>query len=256
MLAQPDDSIQLQAAANKVFAMVLQGQTALHLACSKTVVDQLLQYGARIDAEDAQGDISLFYALHSHVKHEGKEELRLRVIEALLKAGLDVNQQSREGSSSLHLATMSGDARLVALLLRNGAQVDAVDKHGHTPLMLAALCSTPELVHQLLGAGADVSIKDTEGSTALHAAATNVQMDYAAKGGSLPPEWWGQGCDETVEALVLHGADVNAENVKGRTPLHCAVWTSIKRVSILLQQGAKVNAKDAKERIPMIHPQM
>lgn len=53
-----------------------------------------------------------------------------------------------------------------------------------------------------------------QGSTALHAAATNVQMDYAAKGGSLPPEWWGQGCDETVEALVLHGADVNAENVK------------------------------------------
>lgn len=69
MLAQPDDSIQLQAAANKVFAMVLQGQTALHLACSKTVVDQLLQYGARIDAEDAQ--VSCLYtgcrvSLHIH----------------------------------------------------------------------------------------------------------------------------------------------------------------------------------------------
>lgn len=36
--------------------------------------------------------------------------------------------------------------------------------------------------------------------------------------------------------------------LQGRTPLHCAVWTSIKRVSILLQQGAKVNAKDAKVR--------
>lgn len=38
---------------------------------------------------------------------------------------------------------------------------------------------------------------------------------------------------------------MTAGHLQGHTPLHIAVWTSIDRVSILLQHGAKVNVQDS-----------
>jgi ankyrin repeat protein len=55
--------------------------------------------------------------------------------------------------------------------------------------------------------------------------------------------------DTSVEVLIQHGAEVNARNDWGQTPLLLAVDAEdVYLVKVLLERGAKVNVKD-KNRI-------
>jgi ankyrin repeat protein/mono/diheme cytochrome c family protein len=72
---------------------------------------------------------------------------------------------------------------------------------------------------------------DVGGSTALHHAA-------------------GFGPIENLQLLVDKGADVNAKNRRGSTPLHWAIHDEAK-VRLLLSKGANVNAKQAIGRTPL-----
>jgi ankyrin repeat protein len=69
------------------------------------------------------------------------------------------------------------------------------------------------------------SKEDTWGKTPLH---------YAAM----------RGHKDVVELLLANGADVNAEDNFGETPLHCAADGNKDLVALLLSKGANVNATD------------
>ena len=96
-----------------------------------------------------------------------------------------------------------------------------------------------EAVKQHIAAGTDVNAKQNSmmgrGMTPLHA---------AGQGGH----------DEIVELLIAKGADVNAKNGRGRTPLHTAVYLSVRKreiVELLIIKGANVNAKDGNGSTPL-----
>jgi ankyrin repeat protein len=76
-----------------------------------------------------------------------------------------------------------------------------------------------------------VSAKDPAGSTPLH---------HAAGFGTL----------NSLTLLVDKGADINARNRRGATPLHWAVHDEAK-VRLLLARGADVNAKQVEGRTPV-----
>jgi ankyrin repeat protein/mono/diheme cytochrome c family protein len=73
--------------------------------------------------------------------------------------------------------------------------------------------------------------KDAGGSTALHHAA-------------------GYGPVGNLQLLIDKGADVNAKNRRGSTPLHWAIHDEAK-VRLLISKGANVNAKQAQGRAPL-----
>lgn len=93
---------------------------------------------------------------------------------ALLKSGADASLRHESGAMPIHLAAGSNYlGALQALLDRRPQDVDAKTNIGITPLMMAATESHPDAVKLLLKFGADSGIKDQEGLTAKEVAIKN-----------------------------------------------------------------------------------
>ena len=66
-----------------------------------------------------------------------------RIIERLLKAGVDANSMSEDGETALMTAARNGKTDAVRVLIRHGANVNATELFkGQTPLMFAAGTAT------------------------------------------------------------------------------------------------------------------
>lgn len=57
--------------------------------------------------------------------------------ELLIKHGGNVNIQSSDGKTPLHVAAVNANLKFAEVLIKNGAVIDAVDQNGVTPLQLA-----------------------------------------------------------------------------------------------------------------------
>ena len=84
-------------------------------------------------------------------------------VEALLKAGADVNGRDGDQNTALHLAVVGGDAAMVRILLEAGADPNVKAQDGFTPLHDAAYNGRGGMARMLLAAGAspaDITNKD------------------------------------------------------------------------------------------------
>ncbi|XP_021723655.1 uncharacterized protein LOC110691027 [Chenopodium quinoa] len=112
-----------------------------------------------------------------------------------------------------------------------------------TPLHVAAGYNNVEIVKVLLNwkglEKVEMEAKNMYGETPLHMAAKN-------------------GCNEAAKLLLSHGAFVEAKANNGMTPLHLAVWHSLRSddcstVNTLLEYNADCNAKDDDGLTPLNH---
>lgn len=124
----------------------------------------------------------------------------LAKIEALLKAGANVNLASTFASPPLHLAIMHANQMAVLTLLKAGADVNQRDARGYTPLHYAVEHGQEVFVNALLKLGADPNIVDNEGRSSMH----------------LVP----RSAPQLIDLLARHKADVNIRDASGDTPLH------------------------------------
>jgi ankyrin repeat protein len=147
-------------------------------------------------------------------------------VQALVRAGADVNATGGDGLTALHWAAHNGDVGLVRALLDRGARVGVATRiASYTPLHLAAQIGSGPIVELLIARGADVNATTLTGATPLMLAA-------------------GAGDTDAIARLVAAGADVNArETARGQTPLMFAAAADRgSAVSLLLARGADSNA--------------
>ena len=88
-------------------------------------------------------------------------------VQALLNAGVHVDNRSLVGQTALQCAARSGSVEVVQQLLNNHADVNAKDENEQTALHGAAAQGYDSIVRMLLEAKADISTEDLDGQTAL-----------------------------------------------------------------------------------------
>jgi ankyrin repeat protein len=162
----------------------------------------------------------------------GKRE----IVEELLDDS-DVNARNRDGVNALLCAAANGHAEVVRLLLENWAQVDATDAKGRTALIVAAYNGHFNCVQMLIDKGADPLAADEQGVSALHAAVLKgyadiagilldeepESKDFPTKEGRTPLHYAAARDQyDCVDSLVMKGANPNAKDFCGSTPLHVA----------------------------------
>ncbi|XP_077979485.1 85/88 kDa calcium-independent phospholipase A2-like isoform X2 [Glandiceps talaboti] len=233
-------------------------RTPLHVACMMGNVEcmkELLDWGARIDAQDSNGDSVFHYAARND--HH-------RYIEILAKRDAKmINNQNHISETPLHVACKENKEKNVRILLQYGADVDIISRHGY-PIHYAMKASSTECVEVMLEVYPQLANRKDAlyGGTALHWARTAEDVDRLLK----------YGCDkevvnktgdtplhimvikrrkDCVMSLLCAEANVNARGQNGNTPLHVAVQRDdLDLVYTLIVFGADVNAKNNQNDTP------
>ena len=167
------------------------------------------------------------------------------------------------GYTVLHDAVVGGPPKLVEYLLTHGAEVNVANEYGNTPLDEATAFDKTETITLLQQAGAThgegFRIKAAPTATGDHTPTNTLNADTedhtptntlnadlrnAAKEGNT----------EEVELLLDRGANIEAKNRWGQTPLLIAAdWGKTETVERLLNRGANIEAQDNDGWTPLMY---
>ena len=198
------------------------GDLSLHAAvygtCSTEVLQKIVDHGADVNAVNNTGDTAILLAACTAQR---------AIVRLLLIAGAGPNIANTDGDACLHGAVdVDCSEEILQDLIVYDADVNAVNKSGRTPLLLSCFYGQMDSVKVLLGAGADPTISDEEDFSCLHAAVD------------------GRCSKDTLQALIGHGAHIDAKRKDGTTALLSACRTGQSTsVMFLLDSGADVKLR-------------
>ncbi len=242
------------------------GNTPLHYASEwqlNDAITALIQRGAKVTAQNANGETPLFSA----VKGNNPETIKILVknglvtdstdnhardnlgntplhaavkwnatksAQTLISLGVDVNAQNLSGKTALSDACRSGKTEMALLLLKNKADINATDAMGRTVLMDAIAGMNEQMVSLLLSKGANPKIQEMYGRNSYHEAAATGNVNIITmirKTGCNPLSKDANG--ESPFSLVTRsdiriikavlGNDTTLVDTDGNTPIHIAV---------------------------------
>ena len=181
------------------------GYTALHLAATKQhldILEYLLQQGAIADVRREKGVTPLLQAV---------DQQNIDMVKSLLKHGASVNKQDYFFRSPLSVAVSKNDIHLVTYLIENRADVNAATAHGISLTEMALLQGSSDIVSVLRNVQFNTSERHSVLYLKLDSVSAQTELFKMCNAG--------QGSQQQVGELLRAGANVNAADNFGRTPL-------------------------------------
>ncbi|KAG6461745.1 hypothetical protein O3G_MSEX012818 [Manduca sexta] len=156
-----------------------------------------------------------------------------KLLIALVNGGALLDYRTKDGSTAMHRAVEKNSLEAVKTLLELGASPNYKDGKGLTPLYLSVTNKTdPLLCETLLHDHATIGATDLQGWQEVHQACRN-------------------GLVQHLDHLLFYGADMNARNASGNTPLHvCAVNAQDSCARQLLFRGCDKEALNFANQTP------
>ncbi|EAX96248.1 hypothetical protein TVAG_205340 [Trichomonas vaginalis G3] len=186
------------------------------------------------------------------------------MVELLVSYGSNVNYRSEKDQLTiLHNACAKNNIKAPNILISHGANINDNNNIGKlTPLMVVTTQNHRDIIKLLISHGADINMQEYRGYSAIHLAIianrrgkTNEDAEYLEKmfGLDLIKDFVNDSeVNDLIELLLSNGANVNAKNFDGLTPLHLASLLSTKEiVEILISHGAEINPISENELTPL-----
>lgn len=213
----------------------------------KELIHLLLKYGADVNISDNEGvtilhDLSeydvIFYELD-----------KVEMAKLILSKGADINAKTKANKTPLFLSIRNKFVNLAELLISYGADINCTCNvwNNFTPLHALTYYSeynshTVNLLNMLLENGANVHAREVDEATALHIAIDCHGIERNIRDDD----------DQMALSLLKFGAEVDASDRNGQTPLHRAC---LNRYTIgakgLLNHGADINIEDEFGNTPL-----
>ena len=156
----------------------------------------------------------------------------------------EINRADSRGRTALHWAAQRRSPDMIKLLLEHGSDPNRHGSHGSSVLHAAARAREPASISHLLKYGAQVDARIARsGSTPL--LLTFGRMDFGTSGLRNQD----LAC---AQRLLDAGADINAQNTVGGTPLlYASQRGSVSAVEFLLRNSAEVDGLSSHGETPL-----
>ena len=223
--------------------MVCQGFTPLHLATSSghtETVAALISCGANVN-EKSYGYLPVAVECYGTtpcmIAAFGGH---METFDLLAEKGGNIHACDELGRSLFYFAIRQGHIGMFKKLLGLGLNPSAIDNNRQT---LLHEVQDPTIAKLLIDEGVNVDARNNCFQTPLHAAASECNI-------------------EVIEVLSSHGADVNAQDACGNTPVGLTgqldfLANSIEKlaetIQLLVKKGADVNITDVEGRTPLMN---
>ena len=243
------------------------GRNALHHAVELgdlSLVEFLTTNGVSTKIKDRHGLLPLDYAIGQAEKNKSSQQAL--IVSHVLEKTWGINGRDEKGWPPINWAIVAGNLPRIKELVDKGVSANySVSYRRANTFELAELMQNQEIIDYLLSvwgttilyrairqknytkvretleSGFDVNTVDEYGATVLHRVVSRFQRQ--------PEE--SRRSEEIVNLLLEFGANPNATNNKGQTPLHLINRQPANVVRSLLEAGGDVNATDNLDKTPL-----
>ncbi|XP_054721947.1 protein phosphatase 1 regulatory subunit 12A-like [Uloborus diversus] len=207
-------------------------------------VERLLEQGTDINTANVDGLTAL---------HQACIDNNLDMVQFLVEHGCDVNRGDNEGWTPLHATASCGFISIAKYLIENGANVAAVNNDGDLPIDIAESSEMEEFLSNVLdekGIDCDEARSEEERimlEDATEMLSSNKFLDkiHLRTGASALHVAAAKGYISVMNILIQAGADLNAQDNDGWTPLHAAAhWGQKEACAVLADSLANMDIQN------------
>lgn len=206
-------------------------------------IPSLLGIGARVDDRDRSGRTPLMIAAaHGQARN----------LKVLLEAKADPTLRDEKGRLALHAAVDTGCLECVQVLVEEGAALKEAFPPERSLVSMALVRGDTALAQWLLAHGAPAPLSDLAYAKVFGEGASSEVAGFVVR--KVPKVRLGTALlkavasrnPDLVRFLIEAGADVNARDSEGRTPMmiHCDLWGPQEIRDLLAENGARGDLRD------------